>query len=132
MSPAPFSPEPPTPLPVRIVAALFAVGAVLALAAIPIAWSLLGAEADAGGITREMEFHNRVVFLTVGCVLAAIYAGAGWFLRAGRNWNMAMLLSVGAGFGFPIGTALSVAAIVVLLLPGVRTTFRIRSGIREN
>jgi|GEM_PF-3779176 hypothetical protein len=120
------------PLPARILAALFAIASVFAFVAIPVAWSLLGTESDAGNIPRDLELRGRLAYLAVGCVLGLIYGGAAWFIWTGKNWSVAMLLSVCACFGFPIGTALSIAAIVILLLRNVRAAFRIRRGEPEN
>lgn len=65
-----------------------------------------------------------VCFLAVGLAHAAIVAWVGCLIARRRRWMLCMIFSVGHLIFFPLGTVLSVYAIVVLRWPGVRQAFR--------
>lgn len=115
------------PFAARAIAVCFGIAALLALVAIPISWFLIRADSGAGLISAEGASTRRALLLVLGCVLVSIYAGAAWTIWTGRNWAAAMLLSVCALFAFPVGTVLSVAAIIVLSRKGMRAAFHTRA-----
>jgi O-antigen ligase len=63
------------------------------------------------------------LMLGYALLLVAVYAGCAWLIWRRRRWNLALLLSVLACFGFPVGPLLGIASIILLTRPAARRTF---------
>jgi hypothetical protein len=108
---------------VKILASLFAAAAGLVLAAVGLLVWFHFQHLPAGHRPDRQLLVELSVFTTAGCLFAALYLTLAWLLWRRVQWRLTLILCAAALFVFPVGTALAVAAFVLLTRPSVKATF---------
>jgi hypothetical protein len=69
--------------------------------------------------------QTAIIGVGLGCftMLVIIYAQAARLIWRRAEWKKVMFLGAASCFGFPVGSILGVAALILLTRPGVRRTF---------
>lgn len=110
-------------LAVNILASLFAAAAGLALYAFGlVVWLALEAHVP-GHRESPVLLEKESIYTTALAIFAILYFSIAWLLMKRAKWSLVMILCGAALFGFPVGTALALAAFVLLTRPSVKATF---------
>ena len=110
-------------LAVKILASLFAAAAGLALYAFGVVvWLALQAHVP-GHRESPLFLEKQSIYTTALALFAILYFAIAWLLMKREKWSLTVILCGAAFFGFPVGTALALAAFILLTRPAVKATF---------